>query len=751
MKYIRLSVRNIVEYVLMSGNLDATVGSLGRMQEGTKVHRMLQSKAPEGYESEYEVKSVITHEDFIFDVQGRIDLAYLDEESQSATIEEIKTVSGKPDAPHEVHFAQAAFYAYLLSLDVEWMNLAIIKIVYYDRLDDTTKVHERVMTRVELEEYVLDILSSFIRKQVFIQNLRCVSRESISELVFPFDGYRKNQRDFMKAVYVSIREGKKLYSLAPTGTGKTISTIFPALKVYSEGEYETIYYITAKTVGRLAAEDTIKLLQSKGYRGKALSITAKEKVCMMEEVDCNPEKCEYARGFYDRLQDAISDICQTDDYFDRESVEKAAKRHVVCPFELSLELIRYSEIVVCDYNYVFDPRVSLKRVFEDEKKKSILLIDESHNLIDRVREMYSVTLDKEDVLQARRGIKDKKSELYKAISKINKRLLESLKELENEYEIFEEFDDKLIRSIQMCVEEAARYLAQNSDDVLLDLYYNFLSVMRILGFVDDDFVMYRKKITENNLRTRIMLFDTSRIIRDITSQYHSVVYFSATLIPIDYYRDFTGATHEDFTKMIDSPFDSSQLDFRIVPVSTRYRDRTSNLDVLTKEINMMVNARKGNYLVFFPSYEYLELAYDSLIEESFDYDLMKQSRGFSEDEKADFLSWFRLGNERTVVGLAVLGGVFSEGIDLVGDRLTGVFITGVGIPKISFERELMKDYFDKKSGNGYYLSYILPGMNKVIQAGGRLIRSHEDRGTLVLFGDRFNKRPYVDFLPREWF
>ena len=534
--------------------------------------------------------------------------------------------------------------------------------------------------------------------------------------------------------------------------GKLCQLFFQQFKALGKKEGERFFYITAKTITRTVAEKTLNILVERGLDIRCVFLTAKEKICFKEECNCNKDYCEFASGYYDRINEVLYEILENELIINKSVIEFYAKKFEVCPFELSLDLSLYTEGVICDYNYIFDPRVSLKRM-SNLTEDRILLIDEAHNLVDRTRDMFSAVLEKEKIMSLRRKIKNEKT-LYKRLSSINQEFL-NFKKLfdENNDEITIEIPEKLMYSIQKFLEEADSWLKINGNDSrykeFLELYFDFSSYIRIARVYDENFTTI---LTRNNKNIFIKLYclNPSELIKYITLQNRSTVFFSATLLPHPYFRNIFGEHENDRSLILTSPFNPENLKVSIFPVSTRYRDRKKTSKDISSKIYEFVNRKTGNYLIFFPSYAYMAYIYDEILEFHEDFYADVQTKNMDELEREQYLEKFVFNPASSRIGFVTLGGIFSEGIDLIGNRLSGVVIVGVGIPKVCFERELIKEFYNNQGMFGYDYSYTFPGMNKVLQGAGRLIRTENDFGELLLIGDRYLSRKYREMVPEDW-
>ncbi|MGG7079038.1 ATP-dependent DNA helicase [Clostridium sardiniense] len=751
---IRESVRGLVEFILKSGSIDSRFSTSKRAVEGIRAHQKLQKSNEEifdKYEREVYLGNEFELEDFILKIEGRADgIIY---EESSVIIEEIKSTY-RPlleiDDSNELHWAQAKVYGYIYSIQNKLESIEI-QLSYYQLESNEVKSFRRNYTMKELEIFLDEIIRKYEKYVVLSVNHRESRNDSIKQLEFPFESYREGQLKLARAVYGTMREGKLLFAQAPTGIGKTISTLFPSIKSVGEGIKEKIFYLTAKTVNSQVAENTLNILREEGLKFRSITLTAKQKVCLNDKVSCNPDECKYAVDYYDKSKDVIYDLLKECGNIDRELILKLAKENEICPFELSLDMINWCDGVICDYNYIFDKRVGLKRVVEDMGDEIALLIDEGHNLVDRGRSMYSATLNKSKFLEMRRELKGKVPNLYKVMNKINSYFVTIRRECESRevnsyYE--KEGPKELYRYLRNFISESEDLLIKLKGepyyDELLDLYFDINKFVGVSEYYGDEYVTYVENYN-NEVNITLFCINPADKIKAITEKIKGTVIFSATLSPIDYYIELLGGDNNSYRLRLKSPFDSSKFDANVHPANTRFKFRERTIKDIEDKIRGFLQERKGNSLIFFPSYDYLEMFINSINEEFDGYKMLVQEREMNEEDKERFISEFRENNN--VVGFAVLGGIFSEGIDLPGDMLIGTVIVGVGYPKISIEREIIKDYFENK---GYDYAYIYPGINKVLQAVGRVIRTEEDEGKALLVDDRYLTSKYKSLLPREW-
>ena len=747
---IKMSVRNLIERSLRSGDIDDSYRSMSRGLEGTLGHQKVQKSYGEGYQTEVSLDYELDHGGFRFKLQGRADGIY--SQGGRVFIEEIKTSRldlARIDQDHNpLHWAQVKFYGYIY-MEEKQLEEIELKLTYFQLDREESKEFYKSFTREELGDFVHEIMDLYIGWARLASDWAHLRDQSIRELAFPFRDYRRGQREMAVAVYRTIEEGRRIFIQAATGIGKTMSTIFPGLKAMAEGRGEKIFYLTAKTISRQSPLRAYEILGQEGLRLKTLVITSKEKICPNGEVSCNPQDCKYAWGHFDRVNDCIRHIFKEEDLFSRQSILDYSQEHQVCPFELSLDLADFSDLIICDYNYLFDPQVQLKRFFEIDKTDYIFLIDEAHNLVDRARLMYSAEIGDREILEALDLLGTRK-DLVKALTK----LLDGIDSLGLDLEdstYSREYPDALTGPLNRAISRLDKYLAEEGEgqgyDQLRELFFRLLAYRRIGELYDDHYTSSYEFGQEERL-VRLNCLDPSYLLSKIMDKARATVLFSATLSPLDYYMDILGGREGDYHMLLASPFARENLAVNIISsLSTKYRERQYSYQALVDYIGSLVDSRRGNYLVFFPSYSYMEAVYDLYLEERGGQATIIQARTMTEVEREDFLQEFKRG---PVLGFAVLGGIFSEAIDLVGDSLIGAMIVGVGLPGLSFENNMIRDYYNQKLGSGFDYAYSYPGMNKVLQAAGRVIRSSEDRGVIVLIDSRYAGYKYRSLLPRAW-
>ncbi|GAB6155233.1 ATP-dependent DNA helicase [Desulfosporosinus burensis] len=750
----KVSVRNLVEFVLMHG--DIKPGSIGasRAQEGTKAHQYVQKISGAEYLPEVTLSYVYSN----LEVKGRADGVI--KSDSGACIDEIKTTSLDLDlideAFNDLHWAQALCYAFMYAVQ-EGLETVETQLTYFQLDTAQTKKFKKTFSQAELSEFFFNLAECYLAWAYHLQEWAEKRDASIRKTQFPFTTYRPGQRELAVAVYQTVKHSQKLFAQAPTGIGKTMATLFPALKAMAEGLTSQIFYLTAKTITRTVAEKALTDLHTQGLAIKRLTLTAKRKLCFLPESTCLPEDCPYAQGFYDRVRVAVEDAFEEDSW-SRQVIEEYARKHSICPFEFSLEMANWADVVICDYNYVFDPRVYLKRFFL-EGGEYTFLVDEAHNLVDRAREMFSAEVSKESWLKLKRLTKEDDARLTKSLSKVNSALVKEKKlcsEAEGSGERIEkEPPAKLLQALRQFVKEAERFLKTSEQpfawrDLFVDHYFQALSFIRTSESYDSHYVTYHQP-TRDDFRVKLFCLDPSVRLREAFARGRAAVLFSATLSPMDYYMNILGGEETSYKLKLASPFPPENLCLLIQDrISTKYRQRVQSYSLVAEAISSAISHKEGNYLVYFSSYDYLNEIYLRFRELNQQVEVICQTPGMPEEAREEFLANFAINPERTLIGFALMGGIFGEGIDLIGDRLSGVVIVGVGLPQIGLEREIIRSYYESASSQGYEFAYMYPGFNKVLQAVGRVIRTEEDRGVVLLIDERFSQSSYKKLFPEEW-
>lgn len=778
---VRISVRNLVEFVMRSGDLDdrRTAGARKEaMQAGSRLHRKIQRRMGAGYQAEVILKHGVKEDEFELLIEGRADGIIT--EPAGVTIDEIKCIYmdlKRMDRPEPAHLAQALCYGYMYTA-AHGLETIGIQLTYCNIETEEIRRFQEIKTREELESWFSGLIHEYVKWARYLYHHRLRRQACLKELEFPY-AYRKGQKELAACVYRTIAQGKNLYIQAPTGVGKTLSTIFPSLKAMGEGYGDKLFYLTARTITRSVAEEAFQILRGRRHLYfNTVTITAKEKLCILEHPSCNPLDCPRARGHFDRVNDAVYEILHEEEGITREKVLEYAERFSVCPFEFCLDISSWVDGIICDYNYVFDPNVRLKRYFaEGEPAGSYLfLVDEAHNLVPRAREMYSAPLIKEDLLLARRILKGMSGaeRVLSLLDGCNRRMLElkraygvgkeeegirHRKVLGADYELLG--DVKLLALDLMAMfGELEVFMNENGEftdrDRVLELYFQVRDFLNIHDRLDDHYRIYARVIEEGKFMVKLMCMDPSQCLKNCLDQSESTVFFSATLLPIKYYKELLSGDPEAYAVYAASPFpQKNRLVLAASDVSSRYSRRGRvQYERIADYLETIIRGRKGNYMVFFPSYQFLEQM-EKVLEEReklrpLGFDRVCQSGRMTEEEREGFLSRFEEEHNRSFAALCVMGGIFSEGIDLKEERLIGAMIVGTGLPQVNPEQEILKEYFDEREGNGFDYAYQYPGMNKVMQAAGRVIRTVNDKGVIALLDDRFLRSEYVALFPREW-
>ncbi|MDR1629388.1 MAG: PD-(D/E)XK nuclease family protein [Oscillospiraceae bacterium] len=768
MKTEKIAVRTLVEQVLRRGSIDNRYADSAAMQDGAAAHRRIQREMDAGYQKEVALAVQTEIAGIPVIIHGRADGVF-ERGDGTVFVDEIKTTNLPLDKlflQHEMHLAQAQCYAYILLSQAEEPPTHIgIQLTYFQMETEETARRQWIFSAEEIEAFFQGLLASYSVWLRFSREWAELRNNAIKQTDFPFPRYRKGQRELAVAVYRTIENGKKLYAQAPTGIGKTLSALFPSVKAMGEEKAEKLFYLTAKTVTRTVAEDAVRLLLQNSLRLKSITLRAKDKLCFCEETICNPEYCPYADGHYDRVNGAVLDIIQHEDLITPETITRYAQQHRVCPHETALDVSLWCDLVIGDYNHVFDPSVYLRRFFADnEKHQYVFLIDEAHNLADRVRDMYTASLSKSDFVSLKKTLTqtDRATKnLKNAASQINALLLGFRKEHEGEKSlVIKELNTDLSAKASLFLAAAEEWLGEHSGtraneademaDNVLELYFTVAAfVLMAEGYGEHYTSIY--EISGNDLTITLFCLDPSGIIAEKLRFGTSAVLFSATLTPLPYHRDVLGGNEEDFLLSLPSPFEQQNLLLCAhCGISTKYVHREQSYEPIARLIYETVSHMPGNYLAFFPSYDYMHEVYSLFIKHFGHVKTLLQGGSMKEDERLMFLQEFDEANTGPLIGFCVLGGIFSEGIDLKGRRLIGSLIVGVGLPKLSLRQDLIRDYYNEKNGSGYDYAYVFPGMNKVLQAAGRVIRTETDTGMVLLIDSRFGTAQYRALYPPFW-
>ncbi|QMS84491.1 ATP-dependent DNA helicase [Candidatus Xianfuyuplasma coldseepsis] len=755
MKSIKIAVKEMVEFIHVGGDLTSEFKSNKRAKLGQEAHAFLQAKYGDDDQQEVMVETLYQNDDYELHISGRMD--GLLQVNNKPLIEEIKStqtdlefmdIDTRPE-----HLAQVKMYAYMYC-KANHLKSIKVRLVYIHIPDYETKSFTKRYNISQLTKFFENTVFEYLNWVTIYDQHQAQKLTSIEGLTFPFEDYREGQYTFMGAIYKTIIANDILYSIAPTGIGKTVAALFSALKAI-ETERDKVFYLTAKNAGKAIVVDTVNLLKDNGLVAKTVVINNKEHMCLMDTVDCDPDICPYAKGYFDRVQEALNDIFVHKDVYESELIKSYGEYHKICPHEFSLSISNFSDIVICDYNYAFDPRTHLIRYFDEDYYNPILLVDEAHNMIDRSRSMYSSSITKSGLLALKKAAKKVKPSVQSTITKIIKYIDEFATNIELIKQPFyhqEELDEQLLVLLERLVNKLDQILVENKKfpnrDQVLDGYFMCTQFIRISDFYASSY-RYILEAKDEDIVITLSCLDASKYILDtIERRAKGAIFFSATLEPVDYHvRLITKGEGKSIS--IPSPFPQHHLGLFVDDsTSTRYRDRERSIDSIIDNIYAMLETKVGNYIVFFPSYRYLNRVLEQFDTEA--YDVVVQERNMNFKTRNKLLQSFDEVGETSTVGFFVMGGSFSEGIDYIGDKLHGVLIVGVAMPQFNPYNELLRNYFDELFETGFDYAYTFPGMNKVIQAVGRVIRTEEDQGIAILFDDRYSHRNYRTLFPKNW-
>lgn len=769
-RIVYLSVHDIVDLLLRTGHIDNRVFNRSSMEEGTRLHSFYQGQQNGEYISEYALFYSFERDDFIFKVSGKADGLFVDNDG-NYTIEEIKTTVD--DLDHFIkdhgqwHLGQAMFYAFMLAKDKGLDNVNV-KMTYIRQNNFRVQRHfTESYTLRDLTDFTDDLIFRYLNYCKKIQRRKDERNESAKDLVFPFKEFRSGQKEICDFVKESAIDRKNVFIEAPTGIGKTVSVLYPLLSLFGEKKADRIYYLTSKNSIKKIAVNGMNLFKSEGLKCDTIEFTSKENICFNDKVGhCNPDECPFARNYFDHLIDNIFDCMEENEMFDRNSIEDFCYRHKICPFQFQLDLSNNCDVIICDYSYVYDYRDHLcLKESNIRSTDSYLLVDECHNLPDRVRDMYSTELYLSEIKKAQ-GLCQ--SEVFDQFKKDLSKAVKEFKKIEipeeNPYEkdalfILEKMPEPFKKKADSLIEDMREILKKHTSltsDEFMQFFYELNSFSYLYDLVSEmndkrSFLIYCRYRDDEVTSIRISNLDSRPLIIEDSSLFRSAIFFSATLTPKDYYIDLLGGDKEDMNNrlVLPSPFpiENRRVLFD-TNLSLRYKDRDETLYPVFALLKAAISAKKGNYFVFCPSFDYMERIESYFNQEQLeDIDILVQKKSMSEKEREEFLTSFSYDNPRITVGLLVLGGIFSEGIDLVGDRLIGAIIISVGIPQIGFERNALRNYYteeDMDEHKGYHYAYTYPGINKVLQAAGRVIRTENDKGFILYIDSRYRQKPYYD-------
>ena len=753
-KSLRLSVHQLVDFLLRSGDIDNRVFNRSSMTEGSRLHTEYQGRQSSNYMSEYPLAVALNFDEIDILLEGRAD-GIIKKSDGSYVIDEIKTTVEELEKFHqdnlEWHLGQAKCYAYMFakSNDLEYIG---IKLTYIRQGKEKEQfIDSYVFNYLELEQFVLDLINEFLEFYNIIFKKLEKRNQTIDSLAFPFKKYRQGQRELAKYCYAVAKKGTRLFVEAPTGIGKTISTVFPFIKALKDDDKAKIFYLTAKTSGKEAAHQAVKIMKENGLSLSDIIITAKDKICFCKGQACNPDECPYTKGYYDKIQTVLRYAILTYDDFDLNIITQLAYENQICPFEFELDLSLFMDVIICDYNYMFDPISYMKRYFDEDSSHYLALVDEAHNLVDRSRDMYSASLSYETFKEARKSVRHSKLHKMKlALSKMNKMFKEYQDEEDGNHIVssFYDYTYKTISSFITTMQDVNKNENKEMSKELLSYYLEVNRFARMLEFVNKNYLCYFTK-EKDNITLNLSCLDASIYLGSCLNRIQGSVLFSATLSPMDYYVNTLGGDEKDAQLILPSPFPKENLKIIIAPnVSIRYKNRDTSYQKVADYIASFIKNKVGNYFIFLPSYEYLHNLMPYIHID--DVDIYEQDREMSDEEREAFLLNFKPNPQKTALGFVIVGGAFGEGIDLVSDRLIGAVIVGIGMPKINFVSDQIDKYYDELGLSGYNYAYLNPGMNKIMQALGRVIRSEDDKGAVLLIDERYLNNEYRDLFKAEW-
>lgn len=759
---LKIAVKDLLELLYHPKDLGTGFYPATRAQEGTMGHNLLTSQRPAGYQKEVPIEYVYDTPDYRLIVQGRID--GIIETSTEIVVEEIKTtysnLSDLTPERYPSHQAQLQLYVYFIIL--KYPDRKVCGRLTYLNLDDLSeRSFEPEITLDTARKLFISLAEQFLHNRKNRDQWLKIRNHSIDGLPFPFADRRNGQDELIDLVTAAIEQERDLLVEAATGIGKTIGVLFPALKNLAQTDrYSQIFFLTAKTAGKEILRKTIMASQKSGLHLRTVFIEAKERVCLSPGCQCHPNYCPYARDYYAKVEQIETEVLENE-LIVPELIMEYAKQYEICPFELSLDLSLSADLIVCDYNYVFDPGVYLKRFFLQTGRKDFLfLVDEAHNLAARGRDMYSATLELQNLVSFRTEILVDNPKVAACCRSVEEFFQGWLQEMAGEErpgirlshlpDFFEPALERLSASIELMLRG---HLPQELRQRIQEFYFNLTAFTRIAGLTGKEYAIFVKKEDERTF-LRLFCLNPGPLLRRRLDQGRLAIFFSATLSPISYFRELLGAGSDSLTLQLTSPFpQETRLYLHVPGIDTRYKSRETSAPALVRCITDLVTSRIGNYLIFFPSYTYLKAIWPQLNQIlAGKANIFAQTAAMKEGQKHEFLKRITaVGTDRSNVGLAVLGGIFGEGIDLPGEQLIGAAIIGPGLPIINDEQELIRMYFDERNGEGFLFAYLIPGLIRVIQSAGRVFRTPEDKGVVLLMDDRFLDERYQELLPPDWF
>ena len=755
MTEVTVAVADLARFCHRTGDIDHRFSPSPTGEQGVAGHQRLYRRRPAGYTSEFPVEYVHREGDLVLRLRGRADgydpgLGY---------VEEIKTCRidphSIPESVNRSHLAQARLYAALIARQEELKHVQV-RLTWFNIDNEQETSLEESWSRVELDGYLRDSLELFSEWLRRLAELRDERDLSLATLPFPHGEFRRGQRELAELTYKCIDQGGQLLLEAPTGIGKTAAVIYPALKAMATGKHDRVVFVTSRTVGRRAAEDTLALFADSGYCGSAISLTARDSICLSPGSACHGDDCPFARAYYDKLPAAMSDAIGRH-RLRRQEIESIAREHEVCPYQLSLDLMPWMDVVIADIHYVYSLTAAVGALMEGQRQRWAILVDEAHNLPDRARGMFSAVIAKSAVMVARQ-VSD--AAVSRSLDKVNRQLLALQKEdwSEPDFDSREEQPGKLLEALQLFVAAVSERLPAQPAYLqrrlkLLDFYFDALQFLRVAEHWGEDFRLELSRDTgRQSLRVKLVCLDPARLLAQGHARAHAVAAFSATLSPLEWSRSGLGLADDAVCHRAVSPFSPDQLAVSIaVDIDTRYRQRESSLPDLASTLLAWLEEVPGNCIVYFPAYRYLRDCTELLAHAGLDQlqrQVWIQQPGLGESARAGLLQ--QLADCRDMVAFCILGGVFGEGIDLPGEQLASIVVVGVGMPQLNRQTRQLQDWYQQRYGSGFEYAFVYPGMQKVDQALGRVVRRLQDRGHALLIDPRYGQQRYRQLLPPWW-
>lgn len=765
---ILISARELADLSSRGGSLGGGSGDSATSAEGRELHKLLAAAQGEGFKAEVPISADFRSGNITYRISGRADGV---REGDVPTVVEFKTVthSAFPRASSRLGRAQIMIYAACLAISKNYERVAT-SLVISTPDGEQVKSSERIYTVGELELALHAFISKIAPRAANESESMLKTHPELSGLKFPHAELREGQRELISSVASAVKGGKRLFAQAPTGIGKTISVLYGTARAMGQSDIRRIFYLTAKASTRREAYAAAGRLASAGAGLRTMVLTAKEQICPRKsgtDFVCDPDHCPLAKGYYDRASAAIESLTSSYKGYPAGVISQTAAKFGVCPHELSLDLSEYCDIIICDYNYAFDPAVKLRRYFGDGAYcggRNVFLIDEAHNLPERARDIFSASLTRADVEKFREAVGCEPSlisaldALDSAMRRAGELCEENMQERDGircgyyfNRDPLPELDDAVSRALERA---DLFYFSHRTDLPLASAASRFRGVCKkwqdAAENFDERYRTYIEKIGED-VSLKLFCLDPSARLDDALGEAYSSVFFSATLTPADYFSDILGGGKNSRSVSLPSPFPRENLGLiAFSAVSTRFEDRDRSYKKIAGAIAATVAAKRGNYIVYFPSYKYMQSVTDIFTARYPNVPVAIQRSGMTRQEREEFLSFFEEDEGRLRVGFCVLGGSFSEGVDLPGSRLIGTLIVGVGLPGLSAERNIIRDYFENRDECGYDYAYTYPGMNSVLQAAGRVIRRPEDRGVVILIDDRYREEKYRALYPPHW-